>query len=625
MHQPWRLFAAFIKRCLSGKPTGLDSLRLSCAQIIWDTQIYGAYLPDELTKQDMLDSKAYKEYYAVASGEEPPKAKKSTRRRQINLSLFPSLSLLQQLKVQDSRLQLSSGDGVEIQSKVPDEQQQKVTGTNEGAGVRPEVPDVPKYNSKSEEESWTFSQDDEDDVEESDMNDDSEETESDNDGDDLTHPNISTYKSDDEEEEKEKNKSRHGRYSCDSNNCASSGIESILNPNIQIHTFFNVPVSVATETPHSNITNPQTPILIIQPLQQTLESTTTTTIPTKTLPDIPKFASLSQFDQQVSALETKFSKFRQTNQFAKAMSSISGIVDNYLSSKMKEAVDVAIQLQINKLEEEVQAENQEFLNQKIIIDKMEEHQSINRSDIQKNLYNTLVESYNYDKDIFSSYGDVVTLKRGRDDQDKDEDPFARSNRRLKRRRSGKEAKSSKEPTPKDSKSTCSSKGESISQPKSLGKFAYAEEHGQKVDDLEEHSHQEFNTGDDDVIPTQETVEDTSKWNPPSSPTPDCEWHKTKIVDKRPSQLWISQLAQATGTQSSFNKFLATPIYFFAFIMNRLKIDNMTQEVLAGPTYDLIKGTCKSVVELEYHLEEVFKATNDRLDWHNPEGCHIPMI
>ncbi|GJY25933.1 hypothetical protein Tco_0400659 [Tanacetum coccineum] len=33
--------------------------------------------------------------------------------------------------------------------------------------------------------------------------------------------------------------------------------------------------------------------------------------------------------------------------------------------------------------------------------------------------------------------------------------------------------------------------------------------------------------------------------------------------------------------------------------------------------------CKSVVELEYHLEEVFKATNDRLDWHNPEGGPYP--
>ncbi|GKG19905.1 hypothetical protein Tco_0377004, partial [Tanacetum coccineum] len=32
-------------------------------------------LPDELTNQDMKDSEAYKQYYAVASGAEPPKTK----------------------------------------------------------------------------------------------------------------------------------------------------------------------------------------------------------------------------------------------------------------------------------------------------------------------------------------------------------------------------------------------------------------------------------------------------------------------------------------------------------------------------------------------------------------------
>ncbi|GJY16201.1 pectinesterase 2 [Tanacetum coccineum] len=53
------------------------------------------------------------------------------------------------------------------------------------------------------------------------------------------------------------------------------------------------------------------------------------------------------------------------------------------------------------------------------------------------------------------------------------------------------------------------------------------------------------------------------------------------------------------------------------------IDNLTQDVLIGPTYDLMQGTCKSVVELEYHLEEVFKATNDQLDWHNPKGRSYP--
>ncbi|GJV63392.1 hypothetical protein Tco_1474220 [Tanacetum coccineum] len=86
---------------------------------------------------------------------------------------------------------------------------------------------------------------------------------------------------------------------------------------------------------------------------------------------------------------------------------------------------------------------------------------------------------------------------------------------------------------------------------------------------------------------------------------------------------MTKLAQSLGTTSSFNEFLATPINFSAFIMNQLNIQHLTQDLLTGPTYDLIKGTCKSVVELEYHLEEVFKATNDQLDWHNPKGRPYP--
>nr|GFA35369.1 hypothetical protein [Tanacetum cinerariifolium] len=105
------------------------------------------------------------------------------------------------------------------------------------------------------------------------------------------------------------------------------------------------------------------------------------------------------------------------------------------------------------------------------------------------------------------------------------------------RRPDKESESSKEPTHKESKSTSSSKGASRSQPKSAGKSAQAEEHGQTVVDLEEQTHQVFNIGNDDVTHVREALDDDAR-------------------------------------------------------------------------------TCKSVVELECHLEEVFKTTNDRLDWCN---------
>ncbi|GJZ44301.1 hypothetical protein Tco_0591556 [Tanacetum coccineum] len=270
-----------------------------------------------------------------------------------------------------------SGDGVDTQSKVPDEQQQKVSGTNERAGVTPEVPDVPKYNSESEEESWKFSQDDEDVEEESDKNDDNEETKSDNDGDDLTCPNLSTYKVEDQEEEKADEEEEGGQEEEEEedddddlykdlninlersdaemtdaqanqdtkdthliNPSLDKGINSILNQDTQSDTFVNVPVLVAADTPAFVTTIPQLPIPIIQPLQQTPTSITTTTNPTITLPEIPNFASLFQFDQRVTALESDMSEFRQTSQFAKAVSSILSIVDTCLASKMKEAMDV---------------------------------------------------------------------------------------------------------------------------------------------------------------------------------------------------------------------------------------------------------------------------------------------
>ncbi|GKA17979.1 hypothetical protein Tco_0697816 [Tanacetum coccineum] len=72
-------------------------------------------------------------------------------------------------------------------------------------------------------------------------------------------------------------------------------------------------------------------------------------------------------------------------------------------------------------------------------------------------------------------------------------------------------------------------------------------------------------------------------------------------------------------RESFNKLMDTPLDFSAFVMNRLKVDTLTPEVLTDLTFELMKGSCKSLVELEYFLEEVYKATTYQLVWNNPEG------
>ncbi|GJY87522.1 hypothetical protein Tco_0502150 [Tanacetum coccineum] len=217
---------------------------------------------------------------------------------------------------------------------------------------------------------------------------------------------------------------------------------------------------------------------------------------------------------RLKALEQGFSELIQTNQYATALSSIPNIVENYLGSKLKEAVDVAVQLKSDRIREEAQAKNEDFFNKvdenmkkiikeqvnaqvkkkidkilprieklvneqlesevlirssneaktshavaanlselelkKILIDKMKSNKSIDRSDEQKNLYKALVDAYEADKALLDTYGDTVTIKRRRDNADDDQEPSAGTDRGSKRKREGKEPESSSAPREKTS-------------------------------------------------------------------------------------------------------------------------------------------------------------------------------
>ncbi|GJR16535.1 hypothetical protein Tco_0799187 [Tanacetum coccineum] len=54
------------------------------------------------------------------------------------------------------------------------------------------------------------------------------------------------------------------------------------------------------------------------------------------------------------------------------------------------------------------------------------------------------------------------------------------------------------------------------------------------------------------------------------------------------------------------------------------IDNLTQDILLGPTFDLLKGTCTSSIKLEYNFKECYNALTNKLDWNNPEGYRYPF-
>ncbi|GKE07952.1 hypothetical protein Tco_1411503, partial [Tanacetum coccineum] len=238
LHQPCRTFASIINKCLCGKVSGLDKIRLSRVQILWgmyykknldfvaliwedlayqidnidskkqdkmfyprftkiiihhflkkdksislinrtfmhtarddsllgtmrfvsrhaNTHVYGAIIPEAMTNQALLDSVAYKTYYAIA--EESPLRILLPRR---------TTQLKEVAKRSKKDFHIShasgSGDGTDFESRVLDEQHHKTSGADEG----------------TEEDN-----DDEDDIEDDEGNDDDNDDNYDNSDNDET-------------------------------------------------------------------------------------------------------------------------------------------------------------------------------------------------------------------------------------------------------------------------------------------------------------------------------------------------------------------------------------------------------------------------------------------------------
>ncbi|GJW46642.1 hypothetical protein Tco_0078288 [Tanacetum coccineum] len=328
------------------------------------------------------------------------------------------------------------------------------------------------------------------------------------------------------------------------------------------------------------------------------------------------------------------SEMKKVDQYAQAISSIPAIVDHYIDNKQREAIQQAIKSHTAECKEEALADRREYIDlidtsrnitesledavlakpssqpkstyeaaaslsefelTKILMDKMEDHKSYLRADYKRELYDALVKSYNTDNYLFDTYGMI-------------------------RRKSSKDVESSRDPKSKESKSTSSSKGISRSQHKLSGKSAHVEDPSHTIGDSGVQQNQEFDTGNNDEQPDDEAVSMYDWYKKTEQPlTPDPDWNKRQHVDLRPSQTCISIIAYAEKPPTSFDELMDTLIDFSTFVMNRLNITNLTQELLVGPAFNLLKGTCKSRTKLEYHFEECFKATTKRLDWHNPKG------
>nr|GEV01641.1 hypothetical protein [Tanacetum cinerariifolium] len=495
----------------------------------------------------MIESEAYKTYYVYATGEKSPKPKYVQKKADFETS--PKKKPVQDpkgkrlkatTKVPKSEKKKLHAQGLEtlLEITLSEAKQMKITtkrsrtqfhsshacgsSTHEGIGALPWVLDVPTYGSDDEKISWK-------------SNDDHELTESENDGDDFVHPKLSTF----DKEERHEDKQDEEDEGSDLRVQKPSHFES---NNDKAYDDITQGDNVEEEKLDKDKTNEEEEMFLSL---QVLKSVTT--LPP---PPIPLVQPQQQTPVPTSAIvPNNLSKFKQTNLFAEAVSSIPVIVDTYLSNKMIEAIKTDVQLQSDRLRDEAQAENEDFINKldknikkiikeqvkvqvkeqvskilprikkfvneklkaevltcssnkaktshvvaanlseielkKILIDKIEINKLIHRSDQQKTLYKALIDAYETDKVILETYGDTVTIKRRRDDEDDDKEPSAGSNWGSKRKRAGKEPELTNKPKEKTSKLTRKYKEGSKSHQKSIGN--QAEEPIHTAGDLEEHA------------------------------------------------------------------------------------------------------------------------------------------
>nr|GEU87337.1 hypothetical protein [Tanacetum cinerariifolium] len=619
-----------------------------------DSQQYRALIPDDMINQDIKDSQVYKSHYDIATGKAPPRkakkykkvaspsrklspvkeekpvkkakrVKRSTKKSTTALTIGVAIRDTPGVSVSKKKAHAKAdrSKGIEILSDVAlseatqlkevtkrskkDFHISQASGSDEGTGTIPGVLDVPKYQSESDDESWGDSEDDNDDDfskgddDKDDSDDDGNEAhdnERTNSDDDDENPSF-TLKDYDEEEHDEEYESDDDNENVfeeedDDDLYKDVDVRSLMKrkgktshevPSTQIPFLFTDDATVIPNSSTIAATTCPPTISMISPLPQLTTPTPApkTVLTTTSIPAFLDFSSLFGFDQRVSTLETMLSQLKQADKSAQLLesSTINESLENVFlaktSSQSKSTYKAAESLTKFKLK-------------KILLDKMDRSESYKMAPEHKELYEGLVKSYNLDKDLFSLYGKSYSLKRDRKDKDKDEDPSTGSDQGLKKRKMSKDTEPSKGSKSKESK-TGSSKG-TKSQPKSSSKSVQAEE---PVFETTYTKMPQDQGGDTEDQPNVETT-----------PKSDCNINKAEIPSR------------------TFDELMSTPIDFSAYVMHNLKTNNLTQEILVGPAFNLLKGTCKSFMELEYHFEECCKAVTDQLDWNNHEGHEYPF-
>ncbi|GKB34059.1 hypothetical protein Tco_0879001 [Tanacetum coccineum] len=539
-----------------------------------------------------------------------------------------------------------SNEGTGSKPRVPDESTVFSAASSEGTGTKPGVPDEDKDITEEKDENDGDADDECDDHVIDKQDDDDEDDETESDEDEIYNYKIRVRKDEDEEmkdaevegsdkgdeeitdtvnEEAKKTLEAkdHTRKTelppLSSRLFVSSGFgdqflklssDSSLVSTVKDSADADIPVSVISETtnlpPIPEIVT-ETPVttadpspqvtLIISTIQQTTTPIPTPAITTDALTVntvVPESNALTAVELKVAKLEKDVFELKTGDHSSVALAVLQSyvpiVVDSYLNTKVKDV-----------FQKELQKHKADLIHKYFL------------NPANHRLYHALMEALIEDENTMDKgVADTVKdhkRKHDDDEDDDDEDPPAGPNqgKKTKRRRT-KESESSKKPstTKETSKVKAHTKGSKT------GRSASAKEPVE-----ESIAEVIMDDAGDDMVHDDDQPQAASKSKTSKTLNPEC--LKQPLRPPTPDPKWKKRQDPLT-----FNDLMATPIDFSMYVLNGLKIENLIQDILLGPAFNLLKGTCSSSIELEYNFQECFNSLTNKLNWNNLEGDRYPF-
>ncbi|GJW51127.1 hypothetical protein Tco_0092478 [Tanacetum coccineum] len=98
----------------------------------------------------------------------------------------------------------------------------------------------------------------------------------------------------------------------------------------------------------------------------------------------------------------------------------------------------------------------------------------------------------------------------------------------------------------------------------------------------------------------------------------------KQDDEQVHKVWTERIpvADAEEEPEEYEYRDGSVTQFGKLVKKIFKKDKITKADVDGPSFELLKGTCKNSIKLEYNMNQVSLALTNKIDWINPESEYL---